>query len=157
MNILKVCFYIYILLYLFLGNNYNTVMVFAIHKHESAGIHVSPSQSECPSTSSPPIPLGCPSAPALSAVLHTWNFALVIYFAYGSLHTYMFQWCSLKASHTAPSAESKSLLYLWASLAALHVGSLVLFSKFHRYALIYSVGLSLSDFFFLRKCNFSLC
>ena len=47
---------------------------FAIHRHESAmGAYVSP-HPECPSLLPPhPIPLGCPRAPALSALLHASN------------------------------------------------------------------------------------
>ena len=50
---------------------YNIVVVFAIQRHESAtGAHVSP-HPEPPSHLPPhPIPLGCPRAPALSALLH---------------------------------------------------------------------------------------
>ena len=65
-------------------------MVFAILQHESAmGVHVSPSWT--PSHPSPhPIPLGCSSAPALSALFHAcFKLALVIYFTYGSVHVSM--------------------------------------------------------------------
>ena len=52
-------FYIYILLYLFIfENNYNIVMVFAIHKHESApGIHVPPRILNASPTSLPTLSL----------------------------------------------------------------------------------------------------
>ena len=52
---------------------YNIVVVFAIRWHESAmGVHVSPSWT--PSHLPPhPIPLGCPRAPALSALFHASN------------------------------------------------------------------------------------
>ena len=48
--------------------NYN-IVGFALHGHESArGVHVSP-LPKAPSHLPPhPIPLGCPSAPALSAL-----------------------------------------------------------------------------------------
>ena len=53
-------------------DNYNIVMVFAIHQHESATvIHVSP-HPEAPFLL-PPHPLGCPRAPALGALLHALN------------------------------------------------------------------------------------
>ena len=50
------------------------MVVFAIRQHESAmGAHVSP-YPETPSHLPPhPIPLGCPRAPALSALLHASN------------------------------------------------------------------------------------
>ena len=63
------------LAYLFyLGANYNIVMAFALHRHESAmGVHVSP-HPEPPSKPPPhPIPLGCPRVPALSALLHAYK------------------------------------------------------------------------------------
>ena len=50
------------------------MVVFAIHRHESAmGVHVF-SHSEAPSHLPPhPIPLGCPRALALGALLHASN------------------------------------------------------------------------------------
>ena len=72
-------------------------MIFAIHQHELAiGIHVSP-YPEAPSHLPPQtIPLGCPRAPALGALLHASN----LHWA-SILHTvmYMFQCYSLKLSH----------------------------------------------------------
>ena len=63
--------------YLFyLEANYNIVVVFAIHCYESAmGLHVFPILNP-PSLLPPhPIPLGHPSAPALSTLSHAWNIA----------------------------------------------------------------------------------
>ena len=72
-------------------------MVFAIHRHESAtGIHVS-SHSESPSHLPPhPIPLGCPKAPALSALLHALNlhWSSILHMV-----IYMFKCYSFKSSH----------------------------------------------------------
>ena len=71
-------------------------MVFAIHGHESAtGAHVSPSLNLFPPPS-PPIPLGCLRAPALSALLHSSNLNWP-----SILHMviYIFQCYSLKSSH----------------------------------------------------------
>ena len=48
-------------------------MVFAMYQHESAtDVHVSP-HPESPHLPSHPIPLGCPRAPALGALLHASN------------------------------------------------------------------------------------
>ena len=50
------------------------MVVFAIHQHESAtGVHVFP-YPESPSYLTPhPLPLGCPRALVLSALLYAWN------------------------------------------------------------------------------------
>ena len=55
-------------------DNYNIMMVFAIHGLESAmGAHVSP-HPEPPFYLPPhPISLGCPRALTLNALLHAWN------------------------------------------------------------------------------------
>ena len=82
---------------------------FAIHQHESAmGVHV----SSCPETSSDlpphPISLGCPSAPALSALFHARNF------------TYRNKHVSMLFSQIIPPlpspTESKSLFFISVSL-----------------------------------------
>ena len=53
---------------------YNIVMVFAIHQHESAmGADMSPHPKPLSYQPPRPIPLGCPRAPALSALLHAVN------------------------------------------------------------------------------------
>ena len=65
----------FFLIYLFkLEDDYNTVTVFAVHQHESTtAIYVSP-HPESPSYPPPhPLPLGCPGAPALGALLHALN------------------------------------------------------------------------------------
>ena len=72
-------------------------MVFAICQHESAtGIHVSPHAEPLSHLPPHPIPLGCPRAPDLGALLH----ALKLYWSF-ILHVvmYLLQWCSLKPSH----------------------------------------------------------
>jgi len=80
----------------------------AIHRHESAmGVHVS-HHPEPPSPHPPhPLPLGCPGAPALSALL-------VIYFTYGNVHV------SVLFSHIIPpspsSTQSKNLFFIFVSL-----------------------------------------
>ena len=50
------------------------MVVFAIHRHESVmGVHVSPHQEPACHLPPPFIPLGCPRAPTLSALLHALN------------------------------------------------------------------------------------
>ena len=92
-------------------------MAFAIHYHESAtGTHVSP-HTEPPSHLPPyPIPLGCPRAPALDALLYVLNlhWSSILHMV-----MYMFQCYSIKSSHP----YQKSVLYVCVSFAALHVGS----------------------------------
>ena len=60
---------------------------FVIHQHESAtGTRVS-THPELPFHLPPHlIPLGCPRAPALGALLHALQLALAIYFTYGNVH-----------------------------------------------------------------------
>ena len=73
------------------------MMVFAMHQHKSAtGTHVPPLPE--PLSHLPPhsIPLGCPRAQGLGALLHSLNMHLS-----SILHTamYIFQHASLKSSH----------------------------------------------------------
>ena len=70
---------------------------FCIHSHESAmGVHVSP-LPDPPSHLPPyPIPLGCPRALALSALLHALNFH---WSSISHMIIYMFQCYTLKSYH----------------------------------------------------------
>ena len=69
---------------------YNIVMVFAIHRHESAmGTHVYPHPEACSHLPPHPTPLGYTGALVLSALLHEWNLELVIYFTYGNIYVSM--------------------------------------------------------------------
>ena len=101
------------------------MVFFAIHQHESLmGAHVYP-HPESPSHFPPHlIPLSCPRAPALSALLHALN---VHWLSVLHMVIYMFQCYSLKLSH--PSflyIVQKSVLYICVSFAALHIGSSLL-------------------------------
>ena len=133
-------------------------MVFAIHQHESAmGIHVS-QHPESPSHLLPhPIPLGCPRALALGALLRTsnWHWS-------SSLHMvmYLFQCYSLKSSHPhllplSPKVCSLRLV-LFCCLAYRVVVTISLNSIYlYLYALIYSiVFLFLTYFTLYNKLQF---
>ena len=65
-----------------------------------------------------PIPLGCPSAPALSALLHALN---LHWSSISRMVIYMFQWYSLKSFHPRLLPQSPKvcflLLYLFCCLA----------------------------------------
>ena len=64
-------------------------MVFAMCQHESAmGAHVSPHPEPTSHLPPYPIPLGCPRAPALSALLHALTL-VVNYFTHGNMHASM--------------------------------------------------------------------
>ena len=94
--------------------NYNIVVVWAIHRHESAmGITVSP-HPEPPSHFPPyPIPLGCPRAPSLNTLLQVSNlhWSSVLYMV-----IYTFQCYSLKSSHPRLLPQSPKVCSLHLSL-----------------------------------------
>ena len=123
-------------------------MVFAIHRHESAtGAHVSPSLNLFPPPS-PPIPLGCLRAPALSALLHSSNLNWP-----SILHMviYMFQCYSLKSSHPLLLPHSPKVCSLHLCLFCCLVYKVIIIVFLHSiyiYALIYYIGVSLSDLLF---------
>ena len=121
------------------------IVGFAIHWHESAiGIHVSP-DPEPPIHLPPyPIPLGCPRAPALSALLHSlnfhWSFIL-------PMVIYMFQCYPLTSSYPHLLQHSPKVcsldLCLFCCLAYRII--IIIFLNSIIYALINSIGVSLSD------------
>ena len=121
------------------------MVVFAIHQHESAmGVHVSP-HHEPPSHLPPhPIPLGWPRESALSARLHASN----LYWS-SLLHraVCMFQCYSLKSSHPHLLPQSPKVCSLHLCLFLLSAYRVIIYhlSKFYIYALIYCIGVSLSD------------
>ena len=91
-----------------------------------------------------PIPLGCPRASALGALLHTSNLH------WSSIsHTvrYMFQFCSLKSSHPRllPQSSKVCSLRLCLFCYLVYKGRCYHLSKFYIYGLIYCIGVSLSD------------
>ena len=66
-----------------------------------------------------PIPLGCSSALALSALFHASNLGLVIYFTYGNIHVSMVFSLIIPASPSP--TESKSLFFISVSLLLSHI------------------------------------
>ena len=81
------------------------MVAFAIHQHESAmGVHVSPYPEPLSHLPPHPIPLGCPSAPALSALFHASNlhWSSILHMV-----VYMFQCYSLKSSPLSPSEQRR--------------------------------------------------
>ena len=101
------CFFIFLLLVIFknfIYFNWRLITLqycggFFIHWHESAmGVHVSthPEPPSPPHLLPSPIPLGCPGALALSALLHALN---LHWSSIPHMVIYMFQCYSLKSSH----------------------------------------------------------
>ena len=88
-----------------------------------------------------PIPQSHPSALALRPLSHASN---LDWQSISHIIIYMFQCYSLKSSHPCLLPQ-KSVLYICVSFAVLHIGSLLTYFKFHIYALIYCIGVFLSD------------
>ena len=112
----------------------------------------------CPPILSPPSqlsllssPLGCPRAPALSVLLHASNlhWSSVLHMV-----IYMFECYSL-TSHPCllPYSPKVCSLYLCILMSCIKCHCYHL-SKFHVYALIYCVGVSLSDFTLYNRLQF---
>ena len=94
-----------------------------------------------------PIPLGHPSALALSALCtfecHASN---LDWSSISHMVIYMFQCCSLKSSRPHLLPESKNLFFISVSLLFCCIqGCRYHLSKFHVYALVYCIGVFLSD------------
>ena len=88
------------------------MVVFAIHRHESAmDVHVSSYPEPLSQLSSHPIALGCPGAPALTALLHASNlhWSSILHMV-----IYVFQSYSFKSSHPCllPQSPKVCSLYL---------------------------------------------
>ena len=89
-----------------------------------------------------PIPLGHPSAPALSTLSHASNLDCR---SVSHMIIYMFQCYSLRSSHPRLLPESKRLFYTSVSLFLSRIqGYHYHLSKFHIYALVYCIGAFLS-------------
>ena len=119
---------------------YNIVVVFTIHWHESAmGVHESPILNL-------PLhltPLGCPSALALSALFQASN---LDWSSISHMIIYVFQYYSSKSSHPHLLLQSPKVcsLHLYLLLSCIYSCHYHL-SKFRIYALIYCIGVFLSD------------
>ena len=107
-------------------------MVFAIHQHESAmGVHVS-HHHEPPSHFLPYIPLDCPRAPALGALLHASN---LCWSPISHMVIYMLQRYSLISSHSRLLPQSPKACSLHLCLFCCLAYRVLLPSfKFHIYA-----------------------
>ena len=119
------------------------MVVFSIHRHESAtGPHMSPHPEALSDVPPLPIPLCCPGAPALSALLHAsklhWSSILHIVIHVSMLFSHIFP--------PSPSPTwSKSQFFTSVSLLLPCISDHhYRLSKFYIYALIYCI-----DVFFL--------
>ena len=117
---------------------------FAIHQHESAtGVHVFPILN--------PLPLPSPSHPSGSSQCTSPEHpvtcigpGLVFYFTYENIHVSM-PFSQIIPPSPSPT-ESKRQFYTFVSLLLSRIqGYHYHLSKFHIYALIYCIGIFLSD------------
>ena len=114
------------------------MVVFAIHQHESATVHSCLSILTTPHLPPHPIPLGCPRAPALSALLHALNLHQS-----STLHQviYMLQRYQVTSSHPCllpRSPEVCSLhLCLFCCLTYRVIVTVFLNSIYMRYFILY--------------------
>ena len=120
------------------------MVVFAIHSHESAmGVHVFPILNSPPIPSpSHPIPQGHSSTPALSTLSHALN---LDWQSISHMITYMFQCYSLRSSHSCLLPQSLKVCSLHLCLFCCLAYRVYHLSKLHLYALIYCIGVFLSD------------
>ena len=127
-------------------------MVFAIHLHESAmGVHVSPILNR-PPTAFPSHPSGLSQCTGFECPVSYIELGLVIYFTYGNIHVSCY---SLKSSHPhlLPHNPKVCSLYLCLLLSRIQAHHCHL-SKFHIYALIYCIGVFLSNFTLYNRFQF---
>ena len=90
-----------------------------------------------------PVPLGCPRALTLGALLHAWNlhWSSILHMVIHMSHAVLSNHPTLAFSHRV----QKSVLYICIPFTALHIWSSLPSSKFHIYASIYCIGVSLLD------------
>ena len=146
-------FFIYKFIY-FMEANYFTILYWFCHT--STWIHHRCTHVPHPEPPSllPPriIPLGRPSAPAPS-IQHRINPGLATRFIYDTIHV------SMRFSQIIPPSpsptESKRLFYTSVSLLVSRIqGYHYHLSKFHIYALVYCIGVSLSGFTLYNRLQF---
>ena len=116
---------------------------FAIHWHESAmGVHVFPILNSPSHLPPHPIPLGHPSAPALSTLLHASN---LDWQSVAYMIIYKFQCYSLESSHPRllPQSPKDCSIHL-CLFCCLTYKVIIQFSSFHIYALVYCIDVFLS-------------
>ena len=117
---------------------------FAIHQHESTtGIHVFPILNPLPRPS-PYHPSGLSQCTSPKQPVSCMEPRLAIHFLYDIIHV------SMPFSQTIPPSpsptESKRLFYTSVSLLLSHIQDYCYhLSKFHIYALVYCIGIFLSD------------
>ena len=87
------------------------------------------------------IPLGRPSAPAPTSIMHrTWTGNSFHIWYYTCFNAILPNHPTLSLSHRV----QKTVLYICVSFAVSHTGLPLPFSKLHIYALVYCIGLFLS-------------
>ena len=129
-------------------------MVFAIHWHESAmGVHVFPILNSPPT---PPTPSHLSGSSQCTRPEHPVSCVepgLAICFTYDNIHVLML-FSQIIPPLSSPT-ESKSLFFLSVShLLSCVKGYRYHLSKFHIFALIYCIGVFLSDFTLYNRLQF---
>ena len=142
----RFCFFFFFSLFVLLEANYNIVVVFAIHWHESAmGVHIFPIL--IPSSTS--LPILSPGSSQCTSPEHPVSCiepGLVIRFTYDNIHISV-PFSQIIRPLPSPT-ESKRLFYTSVSLLLSCIqGYHYHLSKFHIYALVYCIGVFLSDSF----------
>ena len=138
---IDLCFFSFFPSFIFFNLQY--CIGFAIHWHESAtGVHVSPILKPLPPPS-PSHPSGSSQCTNSEHPVSCLEPGLEIHFTYDNLYV------SMPFSHIIPPSpsptESKRLFYTSVSLLLSHIqGYHYHLSKFHIYALVYSIGVFLS-------------